>query len=469
MEVTVTRLCMELFVRMITLLTQVKHVQWFLNSFEETKTVKFVPYSKVKMFSYRNRQHKSTIIHCIKNHCSELFKKHLNLKHISPSPFKEIKGEFTNEACIVMHISKKELIPVGQGYLPRELEYLESECFPVDVRSTTCKYNFVYRADDFFQNLRMGCKVYSPIANGCFTLGGFVIGPNKNIFFVACAHSLLMEETVKEMVECGRSVHTADIESHKVCFQPEHKSKFHCGTLTKAVFKTGTADEPGVDCALIQCCSERKPVCGYFPDSPGFFNILDLNKVNNKKQYYDSPSENKNVFISGESLDQNQIPENPTVYKFGIRTGWTEGTLVSTFDSELNFSGFALRVCMLGQFEVLGKDNWPFALEGDSGAWVFIRDRDGSFKVIGMVIGFEGNVTTVTPISAVLDSLGLNKESIMSLPGSESVDTDSFEDDDDDDGPQSLRNLFKLHYEDEIRKVIPEPDIGFGITGFNMH
>lgn len=121
---------------------------------------------------------------------------------------------------------------------------------------------------------------------------------------------------------------------------------------------------------------------------------------------------NPMVYSKGKVSALHGIRRRAEVYKYGISTGVTRGsvglhgTLVKTSEMSVNSKPYEYR--LHNQIEVLRIGDKCFALPGDSGALVFFDDADDDSVAIGIVEGGHTNnrIVYVTPICEILNCIG---------------------------------------------------------------
>lgn len=131
------------------------------------------------------------------------------------------------------------------------------------------------------------------------------------------------------------------------------------------------------------------------------------------------------------SNGQNQVKRVNTCMKCGARSGLTRGLLrlnelaAQSRDPQMYLTNPPSQIICpyLSQLEISGTAEKPFAMNGDSGAFVYQIDppsdleRDDKLYCIGMVVGGTSyGSTVVTPIKPVLEALNA---SIRAFPPEE--------------------------------------------------
>ena len=121
-------------------------------------------------------------------------------------------------------------------------------------------------------------------------------------------------------------------------------------------------------------------------------------------------------YTSGEIVKGfDEIPPMPcSVVKYGISTGHTVGMLHLSGSAVYKHSTSFFPndyIRLHRQFEVYSIKDKPFALEGDSGALVFLISQDKNevkIRALGLLVGgTDYGTTIVTPIWAILEQLEL--------------------------------------------------------------
>ncbi|KAK3083038.1 hypothetical protein FSP39_012337 [Pinctada imbricata] len=354
---------------------------------------------------------------CIKSYSSRLWQSHSNLRIISADTEKIKNGKSIKKECIVFYCLSKGYIPLGEKHFPKYLQ-VNKHVFETDVREghfvpgpktknlpTTSKMGYL---DSFNEPLCMGSNIGKENKDETGTLGLFVNVSGDTKGFITCCH-VLFDCTQKEQfkyLSWYKDIKYSVLQPGKsaFCGRPDKK----CGEIEKAVFYPNKT--PSVDAALVRI-TDREPTSGHFA-------IRNKNQVKelgyNENDYPNYVQGKVRRVIKETDLD---LP----VLKSGSTTGLTrsnfklDGTEVRIFE-EGNLLGMKDRrpIVMKGQYEILpGSEQNPFFIPGDSGSAVFLREPDKSLVCIGIAFGKTTyNTTLVTPIGAVLDSLGLDDKSV---------------------------------------------------------
>ncbi|XP_060604833.1 uncharacterized protein LOC132757540 [Ruditapes philippinarum] len=179
-------------------------------------------------------------------------------------------------------------------------------------------------------------------------------------------------------------------------YQPADKRSVLGHTLFQVIYKKGSDENYGMDVALFKI-TDRHPKSPSFPDETGSNSATSIK--------YDS--------WRMCSTDRLNKKEDAKVIKFGSKTELRHGiikfdtTSVKSLDASSLVHGYA-PIQLFKQIEVKAPENGiPFADNGDSGAPVFVVEKNSQNKCIGIVEGGTSYgtvvVTPIVPILAELD------------------------------------------------------------------
>ncbi|XP_060601733.1 uncharacterized protein LOC132754986 [Ruditapes philippinarum] len=264
---------------------------------------------------------------------------------------------------------------------------------PVDVREGAF-IPFGRTAKDLLDPVKMGSQIGGDIIEG--TLGFFIDHPQFGICGLTCAHVLL---TRWEMTQL-KTNHSGTLKwpLHRMCknvYQPADKRSV-LGHTVQVIYKEGSDENCGMELALFRI-TDRHPKSPSFPDETG------SNVATNIK--YDS--------WRMCSTDRLNKKEDAHVIKFGSKTEITHG--IMKFDTisvklldKYPFVHEYAPIKLFKQIEVAAPSNGiPFAEKGDSGAPVFVVEKNSQTKCIGIIEGGTSYgtvvVTPIVPILAELD------------------------------------------------------------------
>ncbi|XP_053384866.1 uncharacterized protein LOC123537134 [Mercenaria mercenaria] len=353
---------------------------------------------------------------CISENADTLMDNHKNLNIISPSMKKSIAfgtkdAMIHDKLCIALYVHIKGLIPVAELPFPSDI------CgYPTDVLEDGFT-QFGGGPLDFHQKLKMGLAIHANVKNNngellVGTLEGFLDHPSFGLCGLTCAHVVVSGDEMEKIKNLGC---ISLMENDKQVFQPVDHRALSFGRVVSAVYTEGGNGRIGMEVALFEIF-DRHPVDGSFPTSKNYRDI----------GFDDS---NPMVFGTGKVCKRSNIRKRSEVYKYGISTEVTRGSLgllgsvVRT--TEMSGRSEALEYRLHNQIPVLRIDGKDFALPGDSGALVFFDDNFGDSVAIGVVEGGQNNgIVFVTPLYDILSALDCPPTMKRFIPLN-SVSTDS--------------------------------------------
>ncbi|XP_060556030.1 uncharacterized protein LOC132716726 [Ruditapes philippinarum] len=327
---------------------------------------------------------------CINKHADTLFSKHKMLSIIAPSPVRSKlygseNADIIPELCIVFYVHTKKYIPIEEE--PFDNFYDE---IPVDVREGSFMTHPANPVNhETLSNLKMGCNIGSEQSNYTGTLGGFIDHPTYGLCGLTCAHVLLDDEFMDDLLRIG-SIIWPNFHPNESVTQPGGTTNV-MGRLVQADYKKGEDDQSGLEIALFQV--ERR-----HPHTGTFLGHDDMR------------------FNSGKSYGLSRINDAPVV-KIGSTTHETVGIFkmsspavsvrpLSIIDAR------SLKFTLHNQLEVCPlTDRYAFSERGDSGSLVFMKrsDEDNEYICVGMVEGgTDYGTTIVTPITSILQACGVD-------------------------------------------------------------
>ncbi|XP_060605112.1 uncharacterized protein LOC132757742 isoform X2 [Ruditapes philippinarum] len=325
---------------------------------------------------------------CLKENAKSLMNNHSNLTRVTASWFRTDRNDtehlsLRKELCIALYVHIKGYIPVGEKYFPTEIGG-----FPVVVREgifTLCK-----GPNEYHENVKMGCAIGAEMVG---TLGAFIEFENDNdLYGLTCAHVVFGHDKLKAILQKGICVFDDGI----VVCQPANTNYKPLGKTVAAVYKSGGNGISGMEFTLIRIHQSRWPTEGTFPDDSDYLSA---------GFGPDTPFE----FASGNTLNTRRLPF-PLVYKYGCESKLTQGVCRVNGSSvrTLKFQDNILdtELVLHDQIEIMNIES-QFALKGDSGALVFIKDENKELSAFGMFEGkFQGtNIYVCTPIYDVLNEI----------------------------------------------------------------
>ena len=203
---------------------------------------------------------------CINKHADALMSKHMSLSIIAPSPVRSqqygsAKARIIREPCIVLYVHTKDYIPINEE--PFEKFY---EGIPVDVREGGFMAHPVIPLGDAtgIDGLTMGCNIGSAMSNNAGTLGGFIEHPTYGLCGLTCAHVLLNDQCMGDLLQNG-CIKWPNFHPCEGVTQPGGSTN-EIGRLVKAVYSIGAGDQSGIEIALFQI--ERR-----YPNTARFYGM----------------------------------------------------------------------------------------------------------------------------------------------------------------------------------------------------
>ena len=211
------------------------------------------------------------VMRVINKYADDLMDKHSNLVGITASYFKSSgfrKGDtrerkLEQKPIIALYCRIKGFVPVNEEYFPSILDGYET-----DVREGVVYSAAHPKADEYHNNLRVGCAVGAPEMDFSGTLGPFLDHPKFGVCAISCAHLFVNPSDIDEFIR-SESLKQFLVERKResmAIHQPPSSASDRIGYLIEARISRGRSSEgrPGSDCALIKI-QTREPVDGLFP------------------------------------------------------------------------------------------------------------------------------------------------------------------------------------------------------------
>ena len=317
----------------------------------------------------------------IRKHSARLMTDHRNITYIRPSAVRIRDGvPSKTDRYITICCKAKGLVPLGDKLFPEKLDDIY-----VDILE-----DYVFACSARHDNLKVGCSISHQDAIECGgTLGGFCSDENNRIGLLTCCHCVAPDTGLPDV---GQKV-----------VQPARRFAKNvrddiCGTLTAGHLGTmGFLDENYyIDMSFSVINHDRLPTDGYFDQSLLFHRL--------ENGYYPSLNTVK-------LHDFNDDIPTP-VYKFGLTTKLTRGTVISTNNQlyHMTYEGWMDCPGIDGVMLLIRTDNPHVAFneKGDSGALVFYL-KDKIPHIVGMVFGKSNDGDCFAcPITPFLNSHGLS-------------------------------------------------------------
>ncbi|XP_060583549.1 reticulocyte-binding protein homolog 2b-like [Ruditapes philippinarum] len=328
---------------------------------------------------------------CLKENAKSLMNDHSNLTRVTASWFRTDSNDtehlslrkLRKELCIALYVHIKGYIPVGEKYFPAEIGG-----FPVVVREgifTLCR-----GSKEYHENVKMGCEISAEMFG---TLGAFVEFKDDNhLYGLTCAHVVFGRKKFEILLQNGVFKDVIDVwqpAAHNANCQP-------LGKTVLEVYKSGGNGIAGMEFALIKIRTEGLLKA----HSP--MTLIICQQYQEIRFGQDSPF----VFTSGNAKNATDIPFQ-LVYKYGSESKLTQGVCRVNGASvrPLKFEDNILNTELVlhDQIEIMNVET-QFAVNGDSGALVFVKDENKELTALGM---FEGNFkgTSIYVCSPIYDIL----------------------------------------------------------------
>lgn len=336
----------------------------------------------------------------INSESENLWKNHSNLKGILQAPVRVVKGECSQQGCMVVLCHFKGFIPDKEPLFPTEIK-VGNHVVAVDVREGHFELQEMEVPTALHLPLCMGCNI--GVDDGTTrsgTLGPFVQLEDDKLGFITCAHvvyrgcAYLHNSSTRpnaiQVLQPGSGYgHTEYTEEDRVC-----------GKVIDLKYEL--SDGVFIDAAIVELTEDgRSPTLGRFA-------LFDHNQITAK---------GITPIFHGEVWEE---PSKGTeAIKFGSSSGFTYGSYSGARGTE-----FSTKVYGKASEDEIWKGVYyiqnrecdeddcqppPFSAPGDSGAGVFQLNDDGSLVCIGILVGRDKPTGSglVIPIKPILDRFGV--------------------------------------------------------------
>ncbi|XP_069102696.1 uncharacterized protein [Argopecten irradians] len=312
----------------------------------------------------------------IKANSVSLWKNHGNLNGIRPSAVRTRGGKAYRENCIVLCCQYKGFLSGREKPYPAMLSD-GSVCFAVDVREDFTK-SMANHSSDRLEPLACGGQMISSCrANNRFgTIGPFVQLPDGQTGFLTCAH--VIDNNPAFGVQ-------KDNNYNNLVYQPGRESGNLCGEVVEMKFKP--SGYPSMDAAIVKITSDKR-----IPRSINF-------TVCEQAEHQAVELAARLTFNSGSVGTYTPSSE---VFKFGAFTPVLQCKCSATGHEE-KITYPQGRVLMKGLTKILCRIHHK---NGDSGAGVFVKDKNDQLACVGLFFGGRGKEGFFIPIKDVLDQCG---------------------------------------------------------------
>ncbi|XP_053388480.1 uncharacterized protein LOC128551609 [Mercenaria mercenaria] len=356
----------------------------------------------------------------VKQNAKKLMQQHSNLTKISASWVKS-SGYNTLDACIkkipciALYVHIKGLVPINEE--PFQKTIVE---YPFDVREGV--FTLCGKPSDFHRNVKMGCEIDSGYGTQQGTIGPFFeFQENSEIYYLTSAHVLLdtrqMELLTKRQDGCiFYGISGSDT------FQPpetktvkEESKRYYLGKIELAVYKEGDDNAAGMELALVRLSKDRVPVDGSFPE------ISNMSEFGQGYPFH---------YSSGKYVGMKKLTHTTDVYKYGCTSGLTKGRCFvhgsSVRTNKLQERGYGIDITLYNQIEIASiTPKQPFAVQGDSGAVVLVRDGN-DLAAVGLFEGRMEHYFVVTPIEDIVRELSENLSRYKGVRSEEEMEFEEY-------------------------------------------
>ncbi|XP_060569332.1 uncharacterized protein LOC132727768 [Ruditapes philippinarum] len=342
---------------------------------------------------------------CLRMKSPHFMEAHSNLTRTSVRPVKLRKLQTPEKAvCIVFYVEAKGYIPIGENVLPEQIKYDDDKAFVTDVREGQCATAIAGPCDKH-DDLKIGCKIVSN-TDDAGTLGCFVNHPKDGLCAMSCAHVFLTVEAMKVVYKYEEKQNVESLGTIK-CFQPGEPDL--CGEVCD-IRLFGNINNCGMDIAFFKVDEKRKPKTTAFPDVPAE-RISPLMSNGSELRY--NP---KSVMQNSKTMEMTLSTQ---FVKYGMKSNLTSGTYQCSGGSvRLKVSGRRqgiFRYVLVDQIEIRDKTG-KFCQPGDSGAMVFVIDKNKDLMALGILTGRIERITYVTPIWNILKEIGMPLPYVLAEP-----------------------------------------------------
>ncbi|XP_045177109.2 uncharacterized protein LOC123537454 [Mercenaria mercenaria] len=338
---------------------------------------------KIKMFIAKNSR--------------DLLKRQSMLSGISASSVKSKKYS-TNKwekvpcPCLVFYVHTKNYIPLDED--PFEKEY---DGIPVDVREGAfTRFGRDGHCSTKYQpDVKIACEIRG--ANSSGTLSGFLELPDStDIFGFTCAHAVLSTDVLRKyLLKSGNKSFNvqpanADEKLESMVYQPVNSEEV-LGNVVKVAYQEGGKGTSGMEIAIVKLQKARYPISGKISD-------------------FESET-NEHTFETGKVAERASIQYGEDVVKFGSTSGISQGRIAFD-DATVRGLSFPWNkddcVILYNQLEVWSLNlHERFAVNGDSGAPVYVS-RNDELNCVGIVEGgYDIGNCVVTPVDGLLRELAI--------------------------------------------------------------